>query len=82
MYGKISNTHDRPFSCPAVLRHHTFPGEVHAYAARIAPNAPDKDELTLAQAQKQELKHNLSLWLEATRKEMTSFIIGKKYLIP
>ena len=33
-----------------------YPGEVHTHAAKIAPNVVDKDELTLAQAQKPELQ--------------------------
>ena len=35
-----------------VLERDKYPEEVHAYAAKIAPNAVDKYELTLAQAQK------------------------------
>ena len=53
---KDQQTYDRSFSCPAVLEHDQFPEGVHAYTARIAPNVFDKDELTLAQAQRPELK--------------------------
>ncbi len=48
-----------------MLEHDKFPEEVHVYAARIIPNVLDKDELTLAQAQRPELSHEWSLWLEA-----------------
>ena len=49
-------TYDRSYCLPEVLEHDKYPEEVHAYAAKIAPNAVDKDELTLAQVQKPELK--------------------------
>ncbi len=43
-------TYDRSFSCPEpgpeVLEYDKFPGEVHAYASRLASNSRDKDELT------------------------------------
>jgi hypothetical protein len=65
--------YDRSYSFPEVLDHDRHPNEVHAYAARIIPNTVDKDELTLAQAQKLEVEWQL--WLEAIRKELTSLII-------
>ena len=71
---KDQQTYDRSFSCPEVLEPEKFPGEVHAYAARIIPNVLDKDELTLAQAQRPELSHEWSLRLEAIRKELSSLI--------
>ena len=40
-------TYDRSYSLPEVLEHDKYPEEVHAYAAKIAPNAVDKDELEL-----------------------------------
>ena len=72
---KDQQTYDRSFSCPAVLEHDNFPEEVHA---RIAPNVFDKDELTLAQAQKSELKFEWPLLIEAIRKELTSLIIDNE----
>jgi hypothetical protein len=64
-----------------VLEHDKFPGEVHAYAVRISPNIPGKDELTLAQVQKTELKHEWPLWLEV-RKELTSLKIDNEVFEP
>ena len=53
---KDQQTYDRSFSCIAVLEHDKFPEGVHAYTVRIVQNVLDKDELTLAQAQRPELK--------------------------
>jgi hypothetical protein len=39
-------TYDRSYTLPEVLEHDKYPGEIHAYAAKIAPKAVDKDELT------------------------------------
>ncbi len=60
-------TYHRSYSLPEVLEHDKHPEEVHAYAAKIAPNPVDKDELTLAQVQKPELQFEWPLWLEAIR---------------
>ena len=79
---KDQQTYDRSFSCPEVLEHDKFPGEVHAYAARIVPNVLDKDELTLAQAQRPELSHEWQLWVEAIRKELSSLIIDNEVFEP
>ena len=49
-------TYDRSYSLHEVLEHGNHPEEIHAYAAKIAPNVVDKDELTLAQAQIPELQ--------------------------
>jgi hypothetical protein len=62
------------------LDHDHHPLEVHAYAARIIPITVDKDELTLAQAQKLEVEWQL--WLEAIRKELTSLIIENEVFEP
>ena len=59
-----------------------MPEGVHAYTARIALNVFDKDELTLAQAQRPELKFERPLWIEAIRKELTSLIIGNEVFEP
>ena len=77
-----SRTYDRSFSFPEVLEHDKYSDEVHAYTAKIAPNVFDKDELTLAQARKQELKHEWPLWLEAIRTELTSLIINNEVFEP
>ena len=77
-----SRTYDRSFSFPEVLEHDKYSDEVHAYTAKIAPNVFDKDELTLAQARKQELKHEWPLWLEAIRTELTSLIIKNEVFEP
>ncbi len=69
------NTYDRSCSLPEALEHDKYPGEVHTHAAKIAPNVVDKDELTLAQAQKPELQFEWPLWLKAIRTELTSLII-------
>ena len=55
---------------------------LHAYTARIGLNVFDKDELTLAQAQRPELKFGWPLWIEAIRKELTSYIIDNKVFEP
>jgi hypothetical protein len=75
-------TYDRSYSLPEVLEHDKYPEEVHAYAAKIAPNAVDKDELTLAQAQKPELQFEWPLWLEAIRTELTSLIVTNDVFEP
>jgi hypothetical protein len=56
--------------------------KVHAYAAKIAPNAVDKDELTLAQPQKPELQFEWPLWSEAIRTELTSLIVTNDLFEP
>ena len=38
-------TYDRSYSLHEVLEHGNHPEEIHAYAAKIAPNVVDKDEL-------------------------------------
>jgi hypothetical protein len=70
-------TYDRSYSLPEELEHDKYPEEVHAYAAKITPNAVDKDELTLAQAPKPELQFERPSWLEAIRTELTSYIVTK-----
>ena len=49
-----TKTYDRSYSFPEVLEleDDKYPDEVHAYAAKIAPNVVDKDKLIFAQAQK------------------------------
>ena len=79
---KDQHAFDRSFSCPAVPEHDKYSEEVHLYTARIAPHVFDKDELTLAQAQGPELKFEWPLWIEATRKELTSFIIDNEAFEP
>ena len=79
---KDQQTYDRSFSCPAVLEHDQLPKGVHAYTARIALNVFNKDELTLAQAQRPELKFEWPLWMEAIRKELTSLIIDNEVFEP
>ncbi len=44
--------YDRSFSFPEILGHDKYAEKAHAYAAKKLPNVSDKDELTLAQAQK------------------------------
>ncbi len=75
-------TYNRSFSCPEVFQHDKYPGEVHEYAARIAPNILDKDELTSAQAKGKALEIEWPLWLEALRKELTSLIIDNEVFDP
>ncbi len=60
-------TYDRSYSLPTTLEHDKYPEEVHAYAPKIAPNVVDKDDLTLAQAQKPELQFEWPLWLGVIR---------------
>ena len=67
-----------------ITLHDKYPDEVHAYAAKIAPNVFDKFELTLAQAQKQELQqlyYSMS-GLYAIRTDLTSLIIKNKVFEP
>jgi hypothetical protein len=75
-----SSTYDRSYSFPEILEHDKYPDEVHAYTAKVAPNAVDKDELTLTQAQK--LEHEWPLWLEAIKTELTSLIIKNEVFEP
>ncbi len=75
-------TYDRSYSLPEVLEYDKYPEEVHAYAANIAPNAVNKDELTLAQAQKPELQFEWPLWFEAIRTELTSSIVTNDVFKP
>jgi hypothetical protein len=65
-YGKITKHKIYRLLFPKVVepdRH----AEVRAYAAKIAPNIVDKDELTLAQAQRPEMEAGWPLWLKPTR---------------
>ena len=43
--------------------------------AKTSPNIANKDEFTLAQAEKPELKFEWPSWWEALKKELTSLII-------
>ena len=65
-----------------MLEHSNYPEKVHAYAAKIAPNAVDKDELTLAQAQnlKPELQFEWPLWLDVIITELTSLVVTSNVL--
>ena len=77
---KNQTTYDRSFNLPDVLEHDKHPEEVHAYAARTAPNVFGSDELTLAQAKN--LTHEWPLWLEAVKIELTSLIITNEVFEP
>ena len=74
------NTYDRSFSFPEVLEHDSHPEEVHAYAARLAPNLFDKDELTLTQAKTS--KAEWPRWEEAIRTELSSLIVKNDVFEP
>jgi hypothetical protein len=59
-----------------------YPEEVHAYTGEIAPNFVDKDELTLAQAQKPDLWFEWPLRLETIRIERTYSIVTNDVIEP
>ena len=66
---KIGPRRAGSLSFPQVLGHDHHPGEVHAYAARLAPNLADKDELALAHAKKykvtaSEIFHLFAAWAD------------------
>ena len=72
--------YDRTFSFPEILEHDNHPEEVHAYAARLAPNLFDKDELTLVQAKKSEAEW--PRWEKAIRTELSSLIVKNDVFEP
>jgi hypothetical protein len=72
--------YDRTFSFPEILEHDNHPEEVHAYAARLAPNLFDKDELTLVQAKKSEAEW--PRWEKAIRTDLSSLIVKNDVFEP
>jgi hypothetical protein len=58
---------------PEVLEHDNHPEDVYAYAARLALNLFDKDELMLVQAKKSEA--DWPRWEEARRTEFSPWIV-------
>ena len=77
---KNQTTYDRSLTLQDVLEHDKHPEEVHAYAARTAPNVFGSDELTLAQGKN--LTHEWPLWLEAVKIKLTSLIITNEVFEP
>ncbi len=67
---------------PNFLEHDQYPQGVHANAAKTVPNGFLSDELTLAQAQKQELAHEWPRWLDALKIELTSLIVTNEVFEP